>query len=238
MSQALSPRRPSAGAAIFAGARLARQRLPLRALVPIAVLALAFSAAIAVLERAHAPLNAPDRVVDAVLGIVTPLVALALVTLVCGGERLGDALWPLARYGIARRQLALGLILSAIALTVIIVLLVLGLALWIGYGPMPGLANDALTCAWIAAAGAAAYVAWFAVGASVFRLGRGRWAVLALDLTLGSGLGILAAAWPRAHLRNLVGGAAVMDLPQASSSVALLASAVVLTVVAALLAGD
>jgi len=207
-------------------------------LLPIVVVALAFGAVVAVLERAGAPLTAPDRAVDAAVGIVAPLIAFSVVTFACGAERLGDSLWPLAQFGVPKRQLAIGLIVSAMLLTVVIVLMVLALALWISYGAMPGFGQDVLTSAWIAAAGAAAYVAWFALGASAFRLGRGRWAVLVLDFVLGSGVGVLALPWPRAHIRNLVGGVVVMDLPQASSSVVLLSSAVLLTVFAALLAGD
>ncbi|HEX6767565.1 MAG TPA: hypothetical protein VF103_18830, partial [Polyangiaceae bacterium] len=59
----------------------------------------------------------------------------------------------------------------------------------------------------------AAYAGLFAV-ASLFGR-RGRIAALVLDWLFGSGSGLFALVWPRAHARNLFGGEPVLDGSQA-----------------------
>jgi hypothetical protein len=95
-----------------------------------------------------------------------------------------------------------------------------------------------LPSASIALSGATAYVAWFCLAASFGKRGRWVWAPLLADFWLGDGGGAFAVIWPRAHLINLVGGDAVMGLPQRHSSVLLVAMALVLACVAALANSD
>jgi len=49
-----------------------------------------------------------------------------------------------------------------------------------------------------------------------------------IDWWLGSGVGLMALPWPRAHLQALAGGPAVLDLTPAASSACLWLIAVVL----------
>jgi hypothetical protein len=111
-------------------------------------------------------------------------------------------------------------------------------ALAIAYGRTPGLAGDALTTLWIALLGAGSYTAAFGLGSSFWRNGRGRWLVLALDLVIGGGTTPLAVLFPRAHLASLLGGRAVFELPQRSSSALLLIATLLLLALAALRVPD
>ena len=70
------------------------------------------------------------------------------------------------------------------------------------------------------------------VGASFGKRGGGRTGLLVLDWVLGMGHGAVALVTPRAHLRNLLGGAGPMEWSGRASAAAL----VVLAVVCALLA--
>jgi hypothetical protein len=112
------------------------------------------------------------------------------------------------------------------------------LTLAVAYRGRSGWLADALPSAAIAVTGAAAYVAWFSVAASFGRRGRWIWLPLIADFWLGDGRGGFAVIWPRSHLINLMGGDAVMHLPQRHSSVLLIAMAVVLAGFAALFNSD
>jgi hypothetical protein len=84
------------------------------------------------------------------------------------------------------------------------------------------LVADALTSVWIGLVAGPAYVAAF-VGASAYgRGGRGRSWLLAADFVLGAGDSILALPWPKAHVRNLLGGSAALELSQVGALLALL----------------
>jgi hypothetical protein len=98
----------------------------------------------------------------------------------------------------------------------------------------PPLAGDAITSAWVAALAAAAYTSWFALGATFGRRGGGRWAPLLLDFVMGGSTGLAGALLPRANAASLLGGAAPLGMTQASSSVILAGSVMVLAGIAAL----
>jgi hypothetical protein len=98
----------------------------------------------------------------------------------------------------------------------------------------PPFAGDAFTSAWIAALTGAAYAGWFALGATFGRRGGGRWLPLLADFAIGGSLGLAGAVLPRANALSLLGGAAPLGMVQASSSVILGASAVVLAGLAGL----
>jgi hypothetical protein len=69
-----------------------------------------------------------------------------------------------------------------------------------------------LASAWVSALGGAAYASLFAFGASLGKRGWGRSVMLAIDWLLGVGSGFGAALTPRAHVRSLLGGSAVMEM--------------------------
>jgi hypothetical protein len=97
------------------------------------------------------------------------------------------------------------------------------LVVLVARGPAdPGLLNDVLATSWIGVLSGAAYVTAL-VGVSAFgRRGSGRAWFLAADFLLGAGSSFLALPWPKAHIRNLLGGVPVLDLSQAAGAVALL----------------
>jgi hypothetical protein len=97
------------------------------------------------------------------------------------------------------------------------------LGLVLGYGGLSAEAfGDAATTTWIAALGAVAYSTLFFVVSTLGRslsLGLG---VLLVDWLLGSGSSVVALPFPRAHLGNLLGGSAPVDLLQWQSALFLL----------------
>jgi hypothetical protein len=97
----------------------------------------------------------------------------------------------------------------------------------------PPLGRDALASAYAGGLGGAAYATWFVLGASFGKRGTGRPVLLALDWLFGANDGATALVTPRGHLRNLLGGAAPMDLSQRASACILIAIAIASTVIAA-----
>ncbi len=235
---------PSAMTALWAGARLAGGRLAGRRLVLVALLALSVAAMVALVERSHEPVDAATRALTVVFGLVVPLSCFAVLSIATGRARIDETLWPLARHGLRGSHLALGLLMGTMVVAASLAVVTVELSLVLCYGGdgqaagTAGFGRDAVTTGWIAALGSSAYVAWFGFGAAFFRFGRGRWIPLVADFILGAGAGYVAALWPRAQLRNLIGGEPVLDLPQATSSVLLAAMIVVVTLLAALRAGD
>jgi len=75
--------------------------------------------------------------------------------------------------------------------------------------------------------GGVAYVSLFSLGSCLGA--RGRFVFLVADWLLGSGSSLLAAPWPRAHLRNLLGLEPVAGMSQGASTVALLILCVAFT---------
>jgi hypothetical protein len=92
--------------------------------------------------------------------------------------------------------------------------------------------HDAAVSAYVGALGGAAYAAWFSLGSTFGRKGGGRVVLLVLDWLVGANDGAAALFSPRGHVRNLLGGAAPMDLSQRASAVALVLLIVASTLVA------
>jgi hypothetical protein len=92
--------------------------------------------------------------------------------------------------------------------------------------------HDATVSAYVGALGGAAYAAWFSLGASFGRRGGGRVALLVVDWILGANGGAGALLSPRGHVRNLLGGAAPMDLSQRASAAVLVILAIACALVA------
>ncbi|HMR06194.1 MAG TPA: hypothetical protein PKA88_10455 [Polyangiaceae bacterium] len=207
------------------GAQVAAARLRSRTLGVLTVFGLLTVAVVALLERRTGSVLSTDRALAGVaLGLCLPALAYGVVRTATGGQRLANSLWPMARYGQNRRRIALG-VLSAATLANAGIGLVLAVlcVLCVRLPADPLLVPDALTSAWIGAAGGAAYTALFLCGSTLGRAGGGAFLLLALDFALGAGTGVAAAIWPRAHVRNLLGGAAPLELPQFASSALLLA---------------
>ena len=155
-------------------------------------------------------------------GLVIPLLSFALSSrLDAGLGALMDSLW--VRYGLGRRAFALGRLAFPVALTSAVAILVGSLALGLGAAssdPSLGLGAGMgtswaalLGCAVLAAAG---YTACLAL-AQLLGGAWGRALFLLGDWLLGSGDGLAALPWPRAHVRSLLGGDAVFDMLPATS---------------------
>jgi hypothetical protein len=223
-------------AAILLGASAARARVVRRPTALAALLGLALLGVATVIERRAGSAGAVDRVLGGTFRVIIPLVTFGVAAAATGHDRLRDAVWPLARYGASRRDLALGTILFAIVASATLAALFAILSVVLAHGPgEPPLLRDALQSAWIGALTASAYAAWFSFGAVFWKRGRGRWIPLLLDLLVGASTGLLGAVFPRGNAQSLLGGAAPLHLSQASSSAVLALSALALTLVASLL---
>lgn len=230
------PARP--GAAVRIGVDLARARIVRRSALITALLGAGLVVVSATIERRVTTAGAVDRTLAATFTLVVPLVSFAIAAQATGRARLDEAAWSVARYGVARRDVALGMIAgAAIASGAICAALGALAVILAGAGAAP-VAHDALTSAWIAALTAAAYTSWFSLGATFGKRGGGRWAPLVLDFAIGGTTGVAGAILPRANAMSLLGGVAPLHMTQASSSVILGASALVLAGVAALRARE
>jgi len=155
-------------------------------------------------------------------GLVIPLLSFALSSrLDAGLDALMGSLW--VRYGLGRRAFALGRLAFPIALTSAVAIVVGSLALGLGAAssdPSLGL-GAGLGTSWAALLGcavlaAASYTACLAL-AQLLGGAWGRALFLIGDWLLGSGDGLAALPWPRAHVRSLLGGDAVFGMLPASS---------------------
>lgn len=223
-------------AAIRLGAAAARARIVRRPTALAAILGLALIVVSTVIERGLGSAGAAFRVLGYTFRLIIPLATFGVAAAATGHDRLREAVWPLARYGASRREIALGTILAAMAASAALAALFAVVSVGLAHSPSePPLLRDAFQSAWIGALTAAAYAAWFCLGAVFWKRGRGRWIPLLLDLLLGASTGLLGAVFPRGHAQNLLGGAAALHLSQPASSGVLALTAVVLTLIASLL---
>jgi hypothetical protein len=199
------------------GIELGGERLRAPGTAGACALALAFELGVALLERAQGALGASDRALSGgAFGVALPLLCYFLVGRACGARSLREAVLPLARHGLDRRPLVLGLAVAPAALAaafaafsgVAVVLLTRGL-------------HDAMTSLWIGAVSGCAYVAMFVAASAFGRHGRGRVWLLAADFLLGAGSSLLALPWPKGHVRNLLGGAPVLEMSQFAALIVL-----------------
>lgn len=176
------------------------------------------------LERRSQPSTASDDVLSGlVFGVVLPVLAYAISDRVCAGQRLDQSLDGVARHGANRRALQLGVLLFAALCSALASALLTCVALLGTRAPAADLRLSAI----VAFAGGASYALWFGAASLLGKRGGGRKWALILDFVLGAGSSFVALWWPRAHLRNLLGGEPPLDLPQASAWLALGAIAVV-----------
>lgn len=208
---------------LAAGFDLGLERLRQRGTAVACALALAFELGVALLERADGRVGAADRALSGgAFGIALPLLCYFLVGRVCAGASARDAVAPLARHGLARPALTLGLALPPALVSAAFAALSSLLVVVVTRGSGDGeLAADALTSIWIGLVAGIGYTFAF-VGASAYgRAGRGRTWLLAADFVLGAGDSFLAFPWPKAHVRNLLGGSAALELSQLGALIAL-----------------
>jgi hypothetical protein len=231
----LEPPRPaSMGESFFCGLHMAQQRLRRRRVALVGLLGLALALASAVIERRVTSVGAVDRALLSTFRLVIPLVTLAIVTEVSSRARLSEAAWPAARFGASSRDVALGLIVGACAVSCGLAAVSAAAVVLVAASPSsPPVARDALLSAWIAAATAFAYVGWFAAGSTFQKNGRARLWPLIADFVLGGSLGFVGAILPRGNAVNLLGGPAPLGLSQAASMALLLIVGAALCLVAA-----
>jgi hypothetical protein len=186
------------------------------------------------IERRAGSAGAVDRALGATFNVVVPLVTFGVCAEASGRQNLREGVWPAARYGLARRDVALGAIGAAGVASAALSALFAALAVIVAHAAgNPPLIGDLVTSGWIAALTAAAYTGWFSLGATFGRRGGWRWVPLGLDFALGAVTGLAAAFLPRAHAASLLGGPGPLGMPQSSSSLVLAASAMALSGAAA-----
>jgi hypothetical protein len=231
----VAPPAASPSVALAVGFAMGRTRLRRRPMAISSFLGGALVVVAAMIERDAGSAGAVDRALAATFNVIVPLTSFAVAAELCARGNLRDSVWAAARYGLARRDVALGAmgagLVAAAGLGAVFALLAVFLA---HAEANPPLSHDAPVSAWIGALTAAAYTAWFCVGSTFGRRGGGRWAPLIADFALGTAPGALGAILPRAHAVNLLGGAPPLGLAQASSTAVLVASVLLLTGAAAL----
>ena len=202
------------------GALLARARLRGPAAPVVLSLCTASVFAVAVLEpHSNASTAANDTLTGAVFGLTLPLLAYLLSERLCLGDRLEHSVDAVVRYGSNRRAALLGLLLTSAA-CMAFASVVLTWAALLGAPPV-GLGRQLLSGTEIALVSGAAYGLWFAAASRFGKRGAGRKWALIFDYLFGTGSTAIAALWPRAHVRNLLGLEPVLGWPQASAWLAL-----------------
>jgi hypothetical protein len=233
------PPAASRSAAIRLGFAAGLSRLRRRSSLLALALAVALVVVGALVERAANPAAAASASLFATFRLVVPLLAFAAVAEVTDRGRLDDAAWPIARYGAARLEVALGIVGAAAAGIAVACGALALVATLLAHGPAdPPLARDVLTAAWIGALTGPAYVSWYAFGATFGKRGGGRYAPLLLDFIAGGSTGVFGALLPRGGAENLLGGEAPLGMSQPASAAALVAMTLALAALAALRARD
>lgn len=191
------------------------------------ILSAVFWVAIAILvAMAQRGEGSDTALIGTVGGLAIPLAAFTLVTATMSGTSLAKCLEPWVRLGASRkhalRTLFLLPVTASAALGAVLGASVVAITRTPASPPW-----DAATTAWIAALAGAAYAAVFVAGSSFGKNGGGRGVALAIDFILGASSGLGGLLTVRGHLRNLLGGAAPLEIGQRASSLWLLAFAAV-----------
>lgn len=211
------------------GLAMGRSRLLRRSTAVSCALGAALVVAAGMIERSVASAGAVDRALAATFNLVVPLVSFGLAIEASGRGNLREGVWPAARYGVARREVGLGLVAATAVAAAAAGAALSALAVLAAHGQgNPGVAVDTVMSGWIGALTAAAYAAWFMLGATFGRRGGGRWAPLIVDFAVGGSSGVAGAVLPRGNALSLLGEAAPLGMSQAASSAVLAVSVVVL----------
>ncbi len=207
------------------GVLLVRERL--RGFGALFVLLLSCLAvyALGVLERRRDAQSAADTVLTgAVFGVALPILAYWLSDRVCEGDQLSRSVAVVARHGVDRRAVVLGLLLGSGLCLALACALLTAAGLLGAHGPSlssGAFARDFRVSVAIALLAGEVYALWFGLASLFGKRGGGRKWALVVDFLLGAGSSLLAVPWPRAHVRNLLGGTPVLDFSQASAWLAL-----------------
>lgn len=204
-------------------------RLPLarlgrapRSWIPIVAWAALAILAAWVARRTGSSHGADHALLGAYGPVALPLLVYGVVAATLGGDGLPRACAPLVAFGAPPARVALASIGVAILASAIAgALLAVGVAATAHGASDPPLGRDLANSAWIGALGASAYASFFSFGATFGARGGGRSVALVVDWIFGASGGALALVFPRAHLRNLLGGAAALDVSQRGAIVAL-----------------
>lgn len=189
--------------------------------------------AIALVEKSHGESHAADRLLpDAYGGLVLPLVVFALVGAVVISTSLRASLFPVTAIGAVGSRAALASIVVVVAISAL-VCGAIGAALVPISGAAAPIRADMIASGWVSALGAACYASFFVFGSSFGKTGAGRMLLLVVDWLFGSAGGPLEILTPRAHLRNLLGGAPLAHASQTASAITLGAIAVICMLIAA-----
>jgi hypothetical protein len=155
-------------------------------------------------------------------GVVLPLLAYLSFDAALAGQAFEHAMSPLARHGGSRREAALGASFCVCVLLAGYGAALGGLTVLVSRGGGDArLLADAWASSWIGAVAGLAYGAWYTLASTLGKRSGGRIGLLLTDWVLGASAGFLAVPFPRAHVRNLLGGAPAFELSQAASVVAL-----------------
>ena len=205
------------------GVLLMRERLRSLSVPLVLLLSLAAVFAVGVLERRRDSASAADNTLSgAAFGIALPLLAYLLLERACAGEQLGRSVDGVARYGTNRRAAVLGLLLSSALCMALASALLTTAALLGAHAPgSTAFGRDLRTSIAVGLISGEVYALWFGAASLLGKRGGGRKWALVLDFMLGPGGSLLAAPWPRGHVRNLLGGLPVLDLPQSGAWIAL-----------------
>lgn len=206
-----------------AGWRSGVERALARGAIAVAVLACGLSSLVAVAEKRTALYGAAGRALEGqIFGFILPIALLWISIRVLEPLRLDIAASPLARFGVSRRSVALGLVAASMVTGALVAAVAAAMAAGLAHDPTaPALGVDLYTSAWIGALTACAYAGLFALGATFGSRGGGRYWALGFDLLFGGTSGVAALLAPRAHAQNLLGGEPPLLLGQ-PASVALL----------------
>ena len=200
-------------------ARLLRSGRGRVAIIAWCALAVTF----AVTARTSGSSHAADHVLlGAYAPLVLPLLAYALAGTVIGTRSLAYSAAPLVALGARPGQVtAVTLFVACAACAISGGLLAVVVDVVAHASADPPLGRDAITCAYAGGLGGGVYASLFASGASFGKRGGGRPLLLVLDWVLGAGDGPAALITPRAHIRNLFGGTAPLELSGRASALAL-----------------
>ncbi|MGO9833823.1 MAG: hypothetical protein ACLP1X_06380 [Polyangiaceae bacterium] len=166
--------------------------------------------------------GADDVLIEAYGALVLPLLAYTLVGTTLGARSIAGSTTAVAAFGASRARAAAVTVGVGVGASALGGALLAATVAVVAHGTAdPPLARDALASGYVGALGGAAYASWFSLGAGFGRRGGGRVVALVVDWLLGANGGVTALFAPRAHLRNLLGGAPPMDLSQRASAMAL-----------------
>lgn len=185
----------------------------------------------ALLERLRSVGHGADH---ALLGfyssIALPFLAFSVLSAVLGREGLGASSIALANFGATPGRVALHTVTVAVVASAALGGTLGAVVDVVGHGVLdPPLRDDALRALAAGALGGAAYAAFFALGSAFGARGWGRSVLLLLDWVFGVGSGTSALLVPRAHVRNLLGGLAPLEVSGRVSYAVLAAMTILFT---------